>query len=61
MAAKKTAATKQTRGEAPLRRSCGAMAAHMLLMERFPAFHARQFKLEPVSYTHLTLPTICSV
>ena len=32
--------------EAPLRRSCGAMAAHMLLLEKFPAFRAAQMRLE---------------
>jgi hypothetical protein len=38
---------KQTRrtGE-QLRRSCGTMAAHMLLLERFPAFRANQMRLE---------------
>jgi pregnancy-associated plasma protein-A len=29
-----------------LRRSCGAMAAHMMLLERFPAFRASQMRLE---------------
>ena len=29
-----------------LRRSCGAMAAHMMLLERFPAFRAAQMRLE---------------
>ena len=28
------------------RRSCGTMAAHMRLLERFPAFRQRQFDLE---------------
>jgi hypothetical protein len=32
--------------EVPLRRSCGAMAAHMLLLERFPSFRAAQMRLE---------------
>jgi hypothetical protein len=31
---------------APLRRSCGAMAAHMMLLEKFPAFRASQMRLE---------------
>lgn len=31
---------------APLRRGCGTMAAHMLLLEKYPAFRAHQFKLE---------------
>ena len=30
----------------PLRRGCGTMAAHMLLLEKYPAFRAHQFKLE---------------
>ncbi len=30
----------------PLRRSCGTMAVHMMLLERYPAFRARQFKFE---------------
>ena len=33
-------------GEPPLRRSCGTMAVHMMLLEQFPSFRARQFKLE---------------
>ncbi|OGK92798.1 MAG: hypothetical protein A2X51_09490 [Candidatus Rokubacteria bacterium GWC2_70_24] len=36
---------KRSRG-APLRRSCGAMAAHMMLLERFPSFRASQMRLE---------------
>ena len=32
--------------DAPLHRSCGAMAAHMMLLERFPAFRANQMRLE---------------
>jgi len=32
--------------EVPLRRNCGTMAVHMMLLEQFPAFRARQFKLE---------------
>jgi len=30
----------------PLRRMCGAMAAHMMLLEKFPAFRAAQMRLE---------------
>jgi hypothetical protein len=41
MAKKKTAAA-----EPPLRRQCGAMAAHFLLLEKFPAFRAAQMRLE---------------
>ena len=29
-----------------LRRSCGAMAAHMMLLETYPAFRANQMRLE---------------
>lgn len=32
--------------DAPLRRNCGAMAAHMMLLEQFPAFRANQMRLE---------------
>jgi hypothetical protein len=32
--------------EPPLRRSCGTMAVHMLLLEQYPSYRARQFKLE---------------
>jgi hypothetical protein len=32
--------------EEPLRRMCGAMAAHMMLLERFPSFRASQMRLE---------------
>jgi Pregnancy-associated plasma protein-A len=38
---------KRSRTRAPkLRRSCGAMAAHMMLLERHPAFRASQMRLE---------------
>jgi hypothetical protein len=30
----------------PLRRSCGAMASHMMLLERYPAFRGTQMRLE---------------
>jgi hypothetical protein len=41
-------AKKQTgpAAEEPLRRTCGAMAAHMMLLERFPSFRASQMRLE---------------
>src|SRR3954470_15751302 len=39
MAAKKTAGVQ-------LRRSCGAMAAHMMLLERVPSYRAAQMRLE---------------
>src|SRR5687768_8151366 len=32
--------------EAPLQRSCGTMAAHMMLLEQHPEAHARIFRLE---------------
>jgi hypothetical protein len=32
--------------EPPLRRSCGTMAVHMMLLEQFPSYRAKQFKLE---------------
>ncbi|OLB17365.1 MAG: hypothetical protein AUI05_04640 [Verrucomicrobia bacterium 13_2_20CM_2_54_15_9cls] len=38
-------AKKKASGQ-KLRRSCGAMAAHMMLLERFPAFRAAQMRLE---------------
>jgi hypothetical protein len=48
MAKKRAKARKRAKAseEVPLHRSCGAMAVHMLLLEKFPAFRARQFKLE---------------
>src|SRR5262245_11966847 len=51
----------------PTRRSCGTMAVHMMLLEKFPAFRARQFQLERdtaerraegVSLSKLTLVTV---
>jgi hypothetical protein len=42
MARKRARASK----EAPLHRSCATMAVHMLLLEKFPSFRSRQFKLE---------------
>ena len=33
-------------GDVPLRRSCGTMAVHMMLLEKNPSFRARQFRLE---------------
>ena len=41
-------AKKRSRKPA-LRRSCGAMAAHMMLLEKFPSFRASQTKLESVT------------
>ena len=40
------AKAKRTRRTTALRRSCGAMAAHMMLLERFPAFRTAQMRLE---------------
>lgn len=37
---------KKKAAKAPLRRSCGAMAAHMMLLERYPSFRAAQMRLE---------------
>ena len=31
------------------------------LNQRFPTKHLGEIRMVPVSYTHLTLPTICSV
>ena len=33
-------------GDAPLRRSCGTMAVHMMLLEKSPSFRARQFRFD---------------
>jgi hypothetical protein len=37
---------KRKSRKAVLRRSCGAMAAHMMLLERYPSFRASQMRLE---------------
>src|SRR6476619_4991830 len=37
---------KSKKSDAPLRRSCGAMAAHMMLLEKYPSFRAAQMRLE---------------
>jgi hypothetical protein len=39
-------AKKQTTIVPPLRRQCGAMAAHFMLLEKFPAFRGAQLRLE---------------
>jgi hypothetical protein len=39
-------AKRRSQTNPPLRRSCGAMAAHMALLEQFPAFRANQMRLE---------------
>ena len=40
--AKKTKRSRRTK----LQRKCGAMAAHMMLLERFPSYRANQMRLE---------------
>jgi hypothetical protein len=40
------AKAKRARRTTTLRRSCGAMAAHMMLLERHPSFRASQLRLE---------------
>ena len=37
---------KRKKSSPKLRRSCGAMAAHMALLEQYPAFRANQMRLE---------------
>jgi hypothetical protein len=37
---------KTTAGDVTLRRACGAMAAHMLLLEKHPTFRVAQMRLE---------------
>jgi hypothetical protein len=44
--AKKKAAGADAADETPLRRNCGAMAAHMMLLEQHPSFRANQMRLE---------------
>jgi hypothetical protein len=45
--AKKKKKTPARKVAAPkLHRSCATMPVHMMLLEQFPAFHARQFRLE---------------
>lgn len=39
-------AKKQAQPPPPLRRQCGAMAAHMMLLEKYPSFRASQMRLE---------------
>jgi len=36
----------KTKSDAPTRRTCGAMAAHMMLLEKYPSFRAAQMRLE---------------
>jgi Pregnancy-associated plasma protein-A len=37
---------KRARSASDLRRACGTMAAHMMLLERFPSYRASQMRLE---------------
>lgn len=53
MATKKSKSAKTS--EPPLRRSCGAMAVHMALLEKHPAMHARLFRLEEATARRRTL------
>ena len=48
MPAKKRPGKRAARKSEPpkLHRSCATMPVHMMLLEQFPAFHARQFRLE---------------
>jgi hypothetical protein len=45
-ARKRRTARKRRKAGVRLRRSCGAMAAHMMLLERHPSFRASQMRLE---------------
>ena len=40
------AKAKRKTARTALRRNCGAMAAHMMLLEKYPAFRANQMRLE---------------
>jgi hypothetical protein len=40
------ARSRSTTRHTPLQRQCGAMAAHMLLLEQYPEFRANQLRLE---------------
>jgi len=39
----------KTKSDAPTRRTCGAMAAHMMLLEKYPSFRSAQMRLEGVT------------
>ena len=47
---------RSTKTSTTLHRSCGAMAAHMMLLERFPAFRANQMRLEGATERRRQLP-----
>ena len=42
----KKSKSRSKSGDVPLRRACGAMAAHMMLLERYPSMRAAQMRLE---------------
>jgi len=42
----KKSKSRATSGDVPLHRSCGAMAAHMMMLERYPSMRAAQMRLE---------------
>jgi hypothetical protein len=44
--ARKTGKAKTSARKTELRRNCGAMAAHMMLLEKYPAFRDNQMRLE---------------
>src|SRR5262249_39684152 len=55
---KKTKASKKAAPEQPLpmRRQCGAMQAHMRLLEEDPNFRSRQFSIEQAARQRLATP-----
>src|SRR5438128_11099632 len=48
--------TKKKPAPRLLRRSCGTMAVHMMLLEKYPSFRARQFKLEQDTAKRRAMP-----
>ncbi|MFM7518877.1 MAG: zinc metalloprotease [Planctomycetota bacterium] len=68
--AKRTKKTGMARGRVPPRRVCGAMAAHMMLLEKYPAFRMNLMKLEgatakqrqaPVDLAQMPIVTVDTV
>ena len=49
-------AQKKAKSQTTLRRSCGAMAAHMALLERYPAFRLAQMRLEGATERQRSAP-----
>ena len=45
---KKTKKATKTTGEPPLRRSCGAMAVHMALLEKYPQYRKVSLDGRPI-------------